>query len=180
MQPADLGHCLKAEGGKRFLRQQRSSSRDRCQLADGDRAGLPDTWCFDRNVTPISLFCSAGGQKHCVMPHGGMLAMACRISFLQAAVGCLMVFRKREKTALPGTLWFFPALSGHVENRRHFPSYSRLGSFPGLQLVVLKQARTEHSQTPYRCRDRNSQPVQTVIDNFQLRWPTTISLGEIK
>jgi len=68
MQPADLGHCLKAEGGKRFLRQQRSSLRDRCQPVDGDRAGLPDTWCMDSNVTLIANFCAAGWWKACAMP----------------------------------------------------------------------------------------------------------------
>lgn len=114
------------------------------------------------------------------MPHAGTLAMASRISFLQAD-GWLAdgIQKKGGKTALPGAPWFFPALSGHVENRWHFPSYSRLGSLPGLQLVVLKHARLAHSQIRYRCRDCNSQAVQTVVNNFQIRRPKTISLKKL-
>lgn len=63
MKPADHGHCLKAVGGKRFLRQQRSSLRDRSQPVDGDRAGLPDTWCMDSNVAPFLYFAAQAGRN---------------------------------------------------------------------------------------------------------------------
>lgn len=74
MKVADRGHSLKAVRVKRFLRQPRSSSRDRRQPAGGAWAGLPGRWCMDRNVTLNALFCCAGQLKHCVMPGGGPAA----------------------------------------------------------------------------------------------------------
>jgi len=71
MKVADRGHSLKAVRVKRFLRQHRSSSRDRRQPAGGAWAGLPGRWCMDGNVPPIPLFCCARGWKPCVMRNGG-------------------------------------------------------------------------------------------------------------